>query len=337
MIINLYADIQEEISTSKHSILTRKIISSMLLGVLNGYKSIVGWDRLCEKYRHWVPAIGFLNGNDAITFFQESEIAPSNLKGLFDTTIPLLLAIDDIAEKLHDFDYIYPTISKVQYNEPLKLEISWSRILNKKIANFSAICVFSEDIEDIINAESLSLSVSDLVIIRASPVVNEWIIQHDKSNFINSIIVNGMTENAMNHSEIIASKLQEQLNINAERDKTGYIYHNYAKDFPLEDPEQRKFFHVDRHSVKNLLEQFENSTGVHLWCSVRRSGKTTAATRISDISSRSMVLYQTMDHVTELPHQNIFEQEILYALQEKKPISSSFFADTVAKCLLAYM
>lgn len=337
LVINLYAEIQGEISTSKQSNLVKKIISSMILGVVSGYKKIVGWDRLCDKYRHWVPAIGFLNGDDAINLFQDADKIPPYLLGIFDTTVPLLLAIDNISEKLHDFDYIYPTISKVQYNEPLKLEISWSRVLDKKIANFSANCVFSENIEDIVDAESLLLSVSDLVILRASPIVNEWIEKHEKSNFINSSVVCGVVENAINLSEVIASKLQEQLKINAERDKTGYIYHNYAKDFPLEDPEQRKFFYVERHSVKNLLEQFENNTGIHLWCSVRRSGKTTAAASISDVSSRSMVLFQTMDHVTELPHQNIFEKEILGALTERKPIPTNFFEDTVNKCLLAYM
>lgn len=337
LIINLYGEVQSEISTSSQSNLIRKIISSMLAGVLIGYKKVVGWDRLCNSYRHWVPAIGFLNGNDLINLIQENDTTPPYLLGIFDTTVPLLLAIDNISEKLHNFDYIYPTISKVQYNEPLKLEISWSRVLDKKIANFSATCVFSENIEDIIDAESLLLTASDLVVLRADPIVNEWIDKHEKSNFIDSCIVDGIVDNAINLSEVIASKLQEQLNINAERDKTGYIYHNYAKDFPLEDPELRKFFYVERHSVKSLLEQFENNTGIHLWCSVRRSGKTTAATSISDVSSRSMVLFQTMDHVTELPHQNIFEKEILAALNEKKPISSSFFEDTVNKCLLAYL
>ncbi|HBQ3113325.1 hypothetical protein L1C56_25280 [Klebsiella pneumoniae] len=337
LIINLYAELQTEISTSNQSNLIRKIVSSMLSGVLTGYKNVVGWDKLCNNYRHWVPAIGFLNGNDAITFIQERDTTPSQVLGIFNTTVPLLLAIDNISEKLHDFDYIYPTISKVQYNEPLKLDISWSRVFDKEISSFSATCIFSENIEDIADAESLLLSVSDLVVLIASPIVNEWIEKHAKSNFIDSSIVNGIVDNAIDLSEVIASTLQDQLKINAERDKTGFIYHNYAKDFPLEDPEQRKFFYVDRHSVKNLLEQFENNTGIHLWCSVRRSGKTTAATSISDVSSRSMMLFQTMDHVTELPHQNIFEQEILLALSEKKPIPSDFFENTVNKCLLAYM
>lgn len=337
LIINLYAEQQGEISTSKQSNLIRKIISSMLVGVIIGYKNIVGWDKLCDNYRHWVPAIGFLNGDDAINLIQDTDATPTYLLGIFDTTVPLLLAIDNISEKLHGIDYIYPTISKVQYNEPLKLEITWSRVLDKKIANFSAACVFSENIEDIVDAESLLLSVSDLVVLRASPIVCEWIDKHEKYNFIDGSIVKGIIDNAINLSEVIASKLQEQLNINAERDKTGYLYHNYAKDFPLEDPEQRKFFYVERHSVKNLLEQFENNTGIHLWCSVRRSGKTTAAASISEVSSRSMVLFQTMDHVTELPHQNIFEKEILSVLNERKPISTGFFEDTVNKCLLAYM
>ncbi|QQA74569.1 hypothetical protein [Pectobacterium parmentieri] len=337
LIINLYTDLQEEISTSNQSNLVRKIISSMLTGVLIGYKNTIGWDKLCNNYRHWVPAIGFLNGNDAISFIQDSDKLPPHLLRIFDTTIPLLLAIDNISEKLHGSDYIFPMISKVQYNEPLKLEISWSRVLNKKISNFSAICVFSENIENIVDAESLLLSVSDLVVLRANPIVNEWIEKHEKSKFIDSSIVNGIVDNAINLSEVIASKLQEQLNIYAERDKTGYIFHNYAKDFPLEDPEHRKFFHVERHSVKSLLEQFENNTGIHLWCSVRRSGKTTAATSISGVSSRSLVLFQTMDHVSELPHQNIFEQEINSVLNEKKNISPTFFEDTVNKCLLAYI
>src|SRR5690606_34952448 len=122
---------------------------------------------------------------------------------------------------------------------------------------------------------------SAVVVLKASPIVNSWIEQHDKRNFIDASRVCGLSESAYDLSELVRGELEKQIEFNSDPEGSQLIRHNYAKEFPLEDPDSRRLFTVERHSVKVLLEKFERGTGIHLWCSVRRSGKTTAATSLS--------------------------------------------------------
>lgn len=333
LIMNIYVEQQDKISTSKQSQLARQITSCMLAGVLNGYALALGWARLCGSYRHWVPALGFMSGSDAAALLQEKEMTPPVLVGLFDTVVPLLIAVDTLSNQLHDFDFIYPKISLIRSSEPLKLEVTWARVLSRDVSSFLVSCVFSENIEDIVDAESLPST--GIMIVRSSAIVKEWIEQHNELRFVDASGVGGRSDNATDLSEIIVARIKKQLVSNAEQDKTQFVSHNYAKDFPLEDPEYRRFFHVERHSVKLLLEKFEHSTGVHLWCSVRRSGKTTAAASLADMTARSVVVFQTMDNAPELPHHKVFEQAIMEALLEGKGIPGDFFESLVEKCVLS--
>lgn len=111
--------------------------------------------------------------------------------------------------------------------------------------------------------------------------------------------------------------------------------HNFASDFPLNDPDFRRQFMVQRHSVKRLLQEFDGTTGIHLWCSVRRSGKTTAAQELADSSGASVVVSQTMDRILRLPLQTIFATRVREAFAAGAELPDNFFAGVVRECALA--
>ena len=71
------------------------------------------------------------------------------------------------------------------------------------------------------------------------------------------------------------------------------ITYNFAREFPLQVPDKAPFFHVARTSVRDLLRTFERRNGVRLWCSVRRSGKTTACLDLGSTSGDSTIVSQT--------------------------------------------
>ena len=68
------------------------------------------------------------------------------------------------------------------------------------------------------------------------------------------------------------------------------ITYNFAREFPLQVPDKAPFFHVARTSVRDLLRTFERRNGVRLWCSVRRSGKTTACLDLGSTSGDSTIV-----------------------------------------------
>lgn len=330
LVMNLYVDSQEKITSAIQARLYRSIGSSLLCGVLEGYAQALGWDKLCDSYRHWVPALGFTTGADALSLMQKSEKTIAPLLGLFDTTIPLLLAVDSLFNKYNDFDYLVTRISRTHHTSPLSLELTLFSVAGGITSEFSAATVFSSETTELVEVENLGINSSAVVVLKASPIVNNWIEQHDKHNFIDASRVGGLSDSAYDLSELVRGELEKQIEFNSDPEGAQLIRHNYAKDFPLEDPDSRRLFTVERHSVKVLLEKFERGTGIHLWCSVRRSGKTTAAT---SLSGRSLVIFQTMDQVTDQVHHNIFEREIKAALSSCAPIASDFFESVVGACL----
>lgn len=334
LIMNLFIDYQDKITNSQQSMIARNVTSALLSGVLSGYEKNLTWARLCSSYRHWVPALGFMNGSDAISLLQEIQERNTHLEsinGLFDTVVPVLLAIDTLSNKIHGNDCVFPRFSRVLPSDQFKLDIILSVVVNKTMMDILISSVFLEKINELYDIQGLNNSDAVLAVFRASPIVKDWIEERDHQGFIDASYILGNVENAKDLSDVIAARIEKKISIKAESDKS-LVTHNYAKEFPLEDPDTRRLFMVERHSVKKLLEQFELETGVNLWCSVRRSGKTTAA---MNLSGRFVIVFQTMDYVTEQSQQNIFSNEIMNILREKKPLANDFFESLVEKCVTA--
>ena len=110
------------------------------------------------------------------------------------------------------------------------------------------------------------------------------------------------------------------------------IRYNFARDFPLHKPELTRYFHVYRTSVRQLLQTFERRNGVRLWCSVRRSGKTTACFDLSTTTGASSVVTQTCDLTVQTPGAGLFYSRVREALDAARDISDSFFSEIVSQC-----
>lgn len=331
LIMNLHVDSQEKILNSNHSRLHRNIASALLSGVLEGYAQTLGWEKLCSSYKQWVPALGFVTGADALSLMQKSDVTLISLIGIFDTVVPVLLAIDGLCDKFNGADYLVTRISRVYQTYPLSLGVTLYSVNGGVASEVSAVSFFSDEIAELVEAEQVVSGRSDVVVLKASPIVKSWIEQRDRSNIVDASQSASMSEAAYDLSEIVRGELEKQIRFNADLEGAQVIRHNYATEFPLEDPDSRRLFTIERHSVKVLLERFEFGTGIHLWCSVRRSGKTTAAT---SLSGRSALLFQTMDQVTDQLHHNTFEQRVKEVLQASTPISHDFFEKVIGECLV---
>ncbi|WP_288366694.1 hypothetical protein [uncultured Acinetobacter sp.] len=335
LIMNLYIDFQDKIITSKQSNIARNITSALLSSVFSGYEKTLSWERLCSSYRHWIPAFGFMNGEDAISLLQEIQERNGKLESVnvvFDTIVPVLLAVDTLSNKLHGSDCFFPRFSRVVPSDQFKLDIILSAVVNKAKMDILISSVFAEELTELDELHNFESSSLELAVFRASSIIKDWIEERNHQVFIEASHVAGLVENAKDLSEIIVARIEKKIKLNADSAKSLLVSHNYAKEFPLEDPDTRRLFMVERHSVKKLLEEFELETGVHLWCSVRRSGKTTAA---MNLSGRFVIVFQTMDYVTEQTQQNIFTNEIMRIFEEAKPLPTDFFESVVEKCVVA--
>jgi hypothetical protein len=107
------------------------------------------------------------------------------------------------------------------------------------------------------------------------------------------------------------------------------LEYNFARTFPLNNPFQSKYFHVVRGSVRNLLRELEGVNGVKLWCSVRRSGKTTACFDLSGALPSSDVVVQTCDTTRLDDLSSRLFDSIVEHLESSQPLPKTFIRNIV--------
>lgn len=334
LLINLYIEQRDTVSSANEARLTWDIISSLLAGVIRGYGYTLGWELLLEKNRYWVPAVGFLTGADALPLLHEATAVGGNT-GLFSTIVPTLLAFDGLANKYQGANFLLPRLSRVALGEPLVLDITLTAAVGVSAEETSVLCFFGDELSNRWEVERANESGAAAVVACLSTEMRSFAEATDRIKIIDASEVARVVEHAQNFSEVIKCQIEHQLQVNSDANKDRYLVRNYAKEFPLEDPDFRRLFMVERHSVKLLLEQFEHGTGINLWCSVRRSGKTTAASNLADSTGRSVVIFQSMDHQPHQPQFNIFEKRVREVLTSGFPLDSDFLEGVIDECAIS--
>ena len=107
--------------------------------------------------------------------------------------------------------------------------------------------------------------------------------------------------------------------------------YNIAREFPLREPAKLMFHHVQRTSVRDLLRTFDRKNGIRLWCSVRRSGKTTACFDFDFTAGDSAIVPQTCG-TEPIPNGRLFYDRICDAVVSQTPIGNDFVANIVQEC-----
>lgn len=340
LIAEIYLANRDTIKSAREARSAWAIVSSLLVGVLKGYGraefgQIRGWDILLDINRSWVPVLGFTRGSDAITFFQEF---PSSdwVNEAFSTLVPTLLAFEQLSNRHHGENFLLPRLSRVPIGQPARLEITLNKYVNRSMRDIIVSTFYESPIgQERLIADALGLR-STLIVAKLAPAVSDWAVQQNiTARVIDVSDVSQKPDHAQSFAEIVRAALEANCNAEAEQSTRNSLIRNYAHEFPLEDPEFRRLFLVERHSVKRLLEQFHSQTGIHLWCSVRRSGKTTAVSNESYANGQTAVVVQTMDHQPNQLELNVLEKNIREALMAKDPIGPNFFSEVVQECLIS--
>ena len=108
------------------------------------------------------------------------------------------------------------------------------------------------------------------------------------------------------------------------------LVRNPARNFPLRDvTKMKRYYFVPRQSVSQKLQGFSN--GARLWCSVRRSGKTTACDDLGIRLRDSRLAYQTCMK-SEDENKLSFYDRITEAVAQGKEIPHTFLRSVVARC-----
>lgn len=341
----IYSDLLLEIESSDDAIRLRQLCSSMLLGIISGYgqlrfAELTGWTVLSTQPRIWMSCIGFMTSDHVRTLSGHFDTEANAPHALVTTVLPVLAALDRSVSPASPRYFCSPIVSEY-YLRPERLEISLQLPSWAQRKRFIDIHCYLDGatLDSRVLIDALARDI-DLLAAGLTPELSEWWqSQEPPSRAILdttqvAVRISDHEENLVERGHAI---LKEALLENIGEESGEYIplVRNYPRDFPLENPLRRHLFLVHRVSVSRMLALFEKETGVHLWCSVRRSGKTTACRDLGSVSGSTVVVNQTMWQEPLEPDLNIFSDRIVAALHTARPLGREFFRNVVRDCAVA--
>lgn len=312
----------------------RMIASAMLSGVLRGAATAKLGDHvgvlLPRIHRVWGRVLPFITASDLRLFLQDLHEGPMHV-GISTSMLPFAQAIDDLIEEDQDraplpriSDYAFQQRRITVSLQPPSLDTSSGRWEIQ-------ICLD----ESYVDRSTLDSAHNEAVTALLAPLPADLRAYADSWEPLRAITVPTIglghgIDPAARLREILHSKLSRKDAISARRP----IDFNYAELFPLSDPKFAAYRHVERSSVRRLLQRFDRRNGVRLWCSVRRSGKTTAsASDLGATSESAVVISETCDHTGRQSGTNVVYTAIQMALAEGKHIPNDFFRRTLSDAM----
>lgn len=314
--------------------LLRRTYSAALCGVLTGYtdvqlKGIAGRQVLPRYPQVWAHYIGFLTCEDLAELI--SLIEPGEFTSALSDTLSVAVgALDALANNVDNDLSVLPRLGEFAGNDS-RLDISLQQtMLGADPTPIVLRCYTDPSQTTLFQLEESSKLARALVITRLRANVFEVVESREKLRGITVNVASGNSSASTSRAVAILKRAIAERN--TALSPTAAINYNHARDFPLNNPVLRRYFHVYRASIRKLLGNFEPRNGVRLWCSVRRSGKTTACFDLGTTTGHSLVVSQTCDETVGKPDADQFYRQVLRAMDGGNQISPHFFAETVERC-----
>lgn len=341
--LDYYLSQASSVSEYNSVVALRILFSSALTGIFEGYSRAqfgpqTGSGVLARFQRQWAHYVAFLTPQHAQQVIRCVESGPFT-NGLQISVLPLLDALHKFF-RLKDDDY-WPMPLLGQYSWPQRrLDISIRPPQSAVSQGLLETRAFLE--ESFVHTEHLDTALGRQVALVIAPVRPDIKKILDDRERLKAIVVPvdqalavaevSAEQNRIRTAERAFSVLDAALYARRSKleAKTPITY-NIAREFPLHHPDKASFFHVSRTSVRDLLRTFERQNGVRLWCSVRRSGKTTACFDMETTTGDSVIIGQTCG-TPPIPTATIFYENVRKAVSAGVMIPSTFVRDSVTEC-----
>jgi hypothetical protein len=339
LVIQSYSQRVQTIQTQGAALDLRAVTSGILAGILHGFGrgdfgDVTGGQLLptpdfIQAWAHFLP---FLKHQDLVGLLQALEPVPF-VEGLRVSVSPTLCALDQILEDATVAHLVIPGQGQYRASEnrvEMRLDLPGAAQSSPFLEVWCYLVPASKGQLEEASREGVAVVVAPL-----QPDLAGWIRCDD---VLASMVVRADLQRESEEDERCVGHaldtLRSALGRLTKNDAgSGHFHTNYAKGFPLEDLTLLHYFRVNRGSVRQLLQTMERKNGIHLWCSVRRSGKTTACQSLDSSTSNAPVITQTCDNTSLDLNSDHFYRQVQKALAEGQPISRTFFRDLVHQCL----
>ena len=315
---------------SSHAL--RLLASGTLSGIVGGYcdasfGTTKGGAVLAQVPHRWMHCLAFLTPTHAESVVARIASGPLN-KGVMTSVIPLLDALKVFFDRRHDDYFPIPVVGQYMGSQR-RLDIS---IRPPRYAGSQRLVEVRAFLDRaLVSTESLSDAARRQVAVVLAPLrpdLQKFVKEHVE---LETIVVPATTTRAAVADRAAKALDQSLFALRGRPSKVSRITYNFAREFPLHNPGRAKFFHVDRTSVRDLLRTFERRNGVRLWCSVRRSGKTTACFDLESTTDDSVIVGQTCG-ATQSEGSTRFYDRVAEALDSGRMLQKTFLSDVIAEC-----
>lgn len=308
----------------------RRATSRLLAGIFSGFiscnfNSKSGAQVLASSRVRWFHYLTFFDAHGL------SEITEKFGEGTIAQTLarlvrPLAFALDRCAESATG-SHPLPQVSQY-FHEKKRLEVLCVSSSAKRIGGKAEVFVLLDPelppVSDLKEAESRDIA---LIICSLKPDVAR---SSQAERMQKKIVdVNEGNQTLAQFEQRACAILTGAFSNLSEGDREAILEYNFAKGFPLNNPFQTKYFHVVRKSVRNLLQEIEGRNGVRLWCSARRSGKTTACNDLSGSLASSETVFQTCEVLRQDDLSGRLYGRIVDCLEDQTPIGRRFLTDII--------
>ena len=332
-------------STVSHrdSLVLRTVLSATMTAILAGYAEAEfdgtpGHLVLNTSRKEWVSLLAFLTPGDLdflCSRLQHTEIAD----GIRTAIWPVVAGIQLFFE--FDRRTFFPLPTEGAYHvDPLRLDISVRSPPDSGTYQTTATAYLQyalvQDLEDSYRHQTA------LVVAPIRPDVGRVVEARD---YLNAIVLSVDEDVDDDGRERKRDALAQEtfriwdnrfLSASSAWQGTVRITYNFAAEFPLRKPTEARHFHVTRTSVRDLLRTAtRDRQGVLLWCSVRRSGKTTACLDLVSGTSDASVVVQTCGAATDVAGSTFyrdFRSALGSATKSGEMLAEGFVEASIRKC-----
>lgn len=329
--VEIYAEEASRISEAKECRALRRVTSRMLRGILIGFlNSGLGEfkapELLIRTAKSWVHVLPLLEETDLELLNQ--SISLGDIASILGRPLELLAQELDHASAKSSVDAVVVTSAMVNIDDAaidvtLRPPADSSDTKPLELGVLGGTGGLRSQIER-------RVKLGYIACVTPKPVKEYW-----KGSFptkeVTNIVV-AMPENGINSVGFLLSRLRLRFYENTLVVQPSVpLKTNIAERFPLENPFLMSFFRVERPSVRALQTTLSTRTGVLLWCSVRRSGKTTGVSEMaSGIAERNAVFQRCEMTGGDKASRMLFE-EVCDALERTSPLPRDFLRSVVAR------
>jgi hypothetical protein len=328
--LEFYTDGVSRSSDQRSARALRSVVSATMAGVLEGFAAVsfggeFGSNVLLRATRSWAHYVGFLRGDALLDLLD--RLGPDQLTGgIKHSVLPVVQALDKLCAGQSGDYFPLPVLGQFSPSYQ-RVEIAVRPPPDSKDQRLVEVHCYLD--EALATQQALEESSRRSTVLICAPIRADLRSYVDASELLAGITVDAEPDTAEISRQCFEILDEAFYRLRSQRTALQPLTYNPAREFPLRNRGKARFFHVSRTSVRDLLRTFERMNGVRLWCSVRRSGKTTACFDLGQATGNATVVGQTCDSTMKEDNANLFYDLVLAAIEAGSQLDPSFVEDGV--------